>query len=50
MPGNDPGLVTIFAEVVERTDPAARAVYLDGASDEANNTEVPGRAFPRPDP
>ena len=27
----DPGLMTIFAEALERTDPAARAAYLDGA-------------------
>ncbi|MGP0063315.1 MAG: serine/threonine-protein kinase [Isosphaeraceae bacterium] len=27
----DPGLMTIFAEALERTDPAARAAYLDAA-------------------
>jgi eukaryotic-like serine/threonine-protein kinase len=31
MPENDPNLMTIFAEALERTDPAARAAYLDGA-------------------
>ena len=31
MPDADPGLMTIFAEALERTDPAARADYLDGA-------------------
>ena len=31
MPDNDPNLMTIFAEALERTDPAARAAYLDGA-------------------
>ena len=31
MPDADPGLMTIFAEALERTDPAARAAYLDGA-------------------
>src|SRR5580704_3964199 len=27
----DPGLMTLFAEALERTDPADRAAYLDGA-------------------
>ena len=27
----DPGLMTIFTEALERTDPADRAAYLDGA-------------------
>ena len=31
MPDADPGLMTIFAEALERTDPADRAAYLDGA-------------------
>ncbi len=31
MPDADPALMTIFAEALERTDPAARADYLDGA-------------------
>ena len=31
MPDDDPNLMTIFAEALERTDPAARAAYLDGA-------------------
>ena len=31
MPENDPDLVTIFAEALERTDPAARTAYLNGA-------------------
>ncbi len=31
MPGNDPNLMTIFAEALDRTDPAARAAYLDDA-------------------
>ena len=31
MPDADPDLMTIFAEALERTDPAARAAYLDGA-------------------
>ncbi len=31
MPENDPKLMTIFFEALERTDPAARAAYLDGA-------------------
>jgi len=31
MPDADPGLMTIFAEALERTDPADRADYLDGA-------------------
>ncbi len=31
MPDNDPKLMTIFAEALERTDPAARAAYLDVA-------------------
>ena len=30
MPANDPKVMTIFAEALERTDPAARAAYLDG--------------------
>jgi hypothetical protein len=29
MPDANPNLMTIFAEALERTDPAARAVYLD---------------------
>jgi WD40 repeat protein/serine/threonine protein kinase len=31
MPDADPRLATVFAEALERTDPAARAEYLDGA-------------------
>ncbi len=31
MPDADPALMTIFAEALERTDPAARAAYLDSA-------------------
>ena len=31
MPDADPDLMTIFAEALERTDPAARAAYLDRA-------------------
>jgi eukaryotic-like serine/threonine-protein kinase len=31
MPENNPALVTIFAEALERTDPAARVAYLNGA-------------------
>jgi hypothetical protein len=31
MPDNDPKLMTVFAEALDRTDPAARAAYLDGA-------------------
>ena len=31
MPENDPKLMTVFFEALERTDPAARAAYLDGA-------------------
>ena len=31
MPDNDADLMTIFAEALERTDPAARAAYLDDA-------------------
>ena len=31
MPDANPNLMTIFAEALERTDPAARAAYLDGA-------------------
>ncbi len=31
MPDAEPALMTIFAEALERTDPAARAAYLDGA-------------------
>ena len=31
MPDTNPGLVTLFAEALERTDPADRAAYLDGA-------------------
>jgi WD40 repeat protein len=31
MTGSDPELMTIFAEALERTDPADRAAYLDGA-------------------
>ena len=31
MPDADPGLMTLFAEALERTDPAARAAYLDRA-------------------
>jgi len=31
MPENDPKLMTVFTEALERTDPAARAAYLDGA-------------------
>ena len=31
MPDADPGLMTLFAEALERTDPADRAAYLDGA-------------------
>ena len=31
MPDNDPNLMTIFAEALDRTDPAARAAYLDDA-------------------
>ncbi len=31
MPDNDPKLMTVFAEALERTDPAARAAYLDAA-------------------
>ena len=31
MPDADPGLMTLFAEALERTDPAERAAYLDGA-------------------
>src|SRR5689334_1004182 len=34
MPENDPGLMTIFAEALERIEPAARAAYLDGACGE----------------
>ena len=30
MPDNDANLMTIFAEALERTDPGARAAYLDG--------------------
>jgi hypothetical protein len=50
MPENVPNLITIFAETLERTDPAARAAYLDGVGDETNSTKVQGLAFPRPDP
>ncbi len=31
MPDADPGLMTLFAEALERTDPAERAAYLDEA-------------------
>jgi hypothetical protein len=31
MPDAAPNLMTIFAEALERTDPAARAAYLDAA-------------------
>ena len=31
MPDANLNLMTIFAEALERTDPAARAAYLDGA-------------------
>jgi hypothetical protein len=31
MPDHDPNLMTVFAEALERTDPAARAAYLDVA-------------------
>ncbi len=31
MPDANPSLMTIFAEALERTDPAERAAYLDGA-------------------
>ena len=31
MPDTNPGLMTVFAEALERTDPADRAAYLDGA-------------------
>ena len=31
MPDNDPKLITIFAEALERTDPSERAAYLDAA-------------------
>jgi serine/threonine protein kinase len=31
MPDNAPNLMTVFAEALERTDPAARAAYLDAA-------------------
>ena len=34
MPDNDPNLMTIFAEALERTDPAERAAYLDDACGE----------------
>ena len=29
MPANDPKVMTIVAEALKRTDPAARATYLD---------------------
>ncbi|MGO9465949.1 MAG: hypothetical protein ACLQVF_17550 [Isosphaeraceae bacterium] len=29
MPKYDPKLMTVFAEALERTDPAARAAYLE---------------------
>ena len=31
MPSTDTQLMTVFSEALERTDPAARAAYLDGA-------------------
>ena len=31
MPDANPDLMTVFAEALERTDPAERAAYLDGA-------------------
>jgi hypothetical protein len=31
MPDDNPNLMTIFAEALERTDPTARAAYLDTA-------------------
>jgi WD40 repeat protein len=31
MPDADPGLMTLFAEALERSDPADRSAYLDGA-------------------
>ena len=31
MPDNDPKLMTIFAEALERTDPAERAAYARNA-------------------
>jgi hypothetical protein len=31
MPGPDTQLMTVFSEALERTDPADRAAYLDGA-------------------
>ncbi len=31
MPGSDTELMTVFAEALDRTDPAERAAYLDGA-------------------
>ena len=31
MPDTNPGLMTLFAEALERSDPANRAAYLDGA-------------------
>ena len=31
MPDADPNLMTVFSEALERTDPAERAAYLDGA-------------------
>ncbi len=34
MPDAVPNLMTVFAEALERTDPAARAAYLDGACGE----------------
>ena len=34
MPDNDPKLMTVFAEALERTDPAERAAYLDVACED----------------
>jgi eukaryotic-like serine/threonine-protein kinase len=36
MPDANPNLMTIFSEALDRTDPAARAAYLDAACDGNN--------------
>ena len=38
MPDSDPGLMTVFTNALERTDPADRAAYLDAAC--AGNTPL----------
>ena len=47
MPANDPKVMTIVAEALKRTDPAARATYLDSVCADDARFPPAGRSAAR---